>query len=100
MLRSCETIVQWRLRWLLNVDEIDASPGLRDRVMARIASEDLSTARPVQIAWPRARRRTSLWGLAMAAMLLVSLGFGYWNVHLKGEVRKSHSSGCQLDHRS
>ena len=45
----------------LNVDEIDASPGLRDRVMARIASEDLSTARPVQIA-PRAGRRTSLWG--------------------------------------
>ncbi|MFN0074107.1 MAG: anti-sigma factor domain-containing protein [Chloroflexota bacterium] len=81
------------LAFPLSVDEMDGSPGLRDRVFAAIEADTRAQPRIFQPSAPQsidARRgsKSPLWGLAVAALLVVTLGMGYWNVRLQSELRQ------------
>ena len=77
------------------LDEIDASPRLRRRILDAAASETrgaepLPAGRPVPIERPIARpgRRAPLWALPLAALFAVTLGLGYWNYHLQQQLER------------
>lgn len=66
---------------------------LRDRVATAVAAEprpgpaaSRDLAEPVSLAAVRDRRQSLWWALAAAALLLVSLGLGGWNLKLQREM--------------
>jgi anti-sigma-K factor RskA len=77
-----------------SVDQMDVSLDVRERLMADVATEPRVPAVEPRVApteptpIDRARtRRFSLSGLAVAALVVVSLSFGYWNYRLQSELR-------------
>lgn len=96
----CQTMVgQYRAvanRLPDTLAEREASPGLKARVLAT-AEADVAARRPAAPtplparrepgARPGARRGLDLrWALPLAAMFLVTLGFGYWNLRLQEQL--------------
>jgi anti-sigma-K factor RskA len=80
------------------LDEVEASTGLRDRVIERARADP--PQRPATVeprptpeggptplrAGPRPARRAPLWALPVAALLAVTLGLGYWNYRLQEQL--------------
>lgn len=91
----------------LSVPEMDASPELRERLLRMIAADEAADSassagpsEPRTLPVPRpargaARGRSPIWGLATAALLLVSLGLGYWNWRLQEEIRQLQLASVQ-----
>ena len=82
--------------------QIDASPQLRRRVI-EAARTDLtsetttsssltSSERPMETRRVASRRSTALWMLPAAALMLVTLGLGYWNYRLQQQLAEQTAS--------
>ena len=88
------------------LDELEASPDLRRRILDRAAAErtDSAAAAPaVAPAAPRAPRRIgpSRWGwaLPLAALFAVTLGLGYWNHQLRQQLAEQ-AAALQVQQRA
>ena len=82
------------------LDEIEPSPGLRERVLEAARADrdeqphptrvrELPTAQPEPVRLDlRRERRFPLWALPLAALFAVTLGFGYWNAQLQQQLER------------
>ncbi|HYU21483.1 MAG TPA: anti-sigma factor [Chloroflexota bacterium] len=67
------------------LDEMEASPELRDRIL-EAAGAKWETTPTERFAAPFARPRAPLWALPLSALLAVALGLGYWNYRLQQQL--------------
>lgn len=71
----------------LTVGQAEPSPGFRERLLAAAADEPDAATRPVEPVLARAGTSQRLaWALPLAAVLLISLGLGWWNVRLQEQI--------------
>jgi hypothetical protein len=75
------------------LEEMDASPGLRSRILAEARENPAPSGRLTSVPTERPATapspwRAPLWLLPVAALFLVMLGLGYWNYVLQQQVAR------------